>query len=385
MTNQVKDPKCQFWCWAIAAIAGVLIFIMLQSIAGKSFFAALVLGLIAFGLLGLLFNWLFCAPVPQLGARTSSSAANAGKTAAAAAGGAVAASAVSSASASAAVEKPAPAKAAPAASAEASAPAAASAAATASEASGAVASTSAAPAAEIKPSAALAGEADLAARRGEYKYEAPAEEAKPAAKGRKGKGAGKGKGTGSGKAAGANAAGDAVAKGKGKGGGKGKAAKANAAGDATASGTAKGKGKAAAGGAGKGQGAAAAKRKADRQAAKAAEAAAATPNYDGDGKLEGANEGKKPKLRKAARKGGPDDLKRIKGIGPKLEGVCHTMGVFHFDQIAAWTADEMAWVNANLEGFKGRAARDKWVEQAKTLAAGGETEFSKRVDKGSVY
>jgi NADH-quinone oxidoreductase subunit E len=61
------------------------------------------------------------------------------------------------------------------------------------------------------------------------------------------------------------------------------------------------------------------------------------------------------------------------------------MGVYHFDQIAAWTATEMAWVNANLQGFKGRATRDNWVEQAKTLAAGGETEFSKRVDKGSVY
>ena len=61
------------------------------------------------------------------------------------------------------------------------------------------------------------------------------------------------------------------------------------------------------------------------------------------------------------------------------------MGFFHFDQIAAWTADELAWVNSNLEGFKGRATRDEWVAQAKLLAAGEDTEFSKRVDKGSVY
>ncbi len=61
------------------------------------------------------------------------------------------------------------------------------------------------------------------------------------------------------------------------------------------------------------------------------------------------------------------------------------MGFYHFDQIAAWTADEVAWVNANLQGFKGRVTRDNWVEQAKILAAGGETEFSKRVDKGDVY
>ena len=100
---------------------------------------------------------------------------------------------------------------------------------------------------------------------------------------------------------------------------------------------------------------------------------------------EGANEGTKPATLTAAREGGADDLKRIKGIGPKLEKLCNTMGFFHFDQIAAWTPEEMAWVNANLEGFKGRATRDKWIEQAKLLASGAETEFSKRVDKGSVY
>ena len=46
------------------------------------------------------------------------------------------------------------------------------------------------------------------------------------------------------------------------------------------------------------------------------------------------------------------------------------MGVFHFDQIAAWTPKELAWVDANLEGFKGRAVRDGWVEQSKKLASG---------------
>ena len=61
------------------------------------------------------------------------------------------------------------------------------------------------------------------------------------------------------------------------------------------------------------------------------------------------------------------------------------MGVFHFDQISSWGAAEVAWVDANIEGFKGRATRDDWVAQAKTLAAGGETEFSTRVGKGGVY
>jgi len=83
----------------------------------------------------------------------------------------------------------------------------------------------------------------------------------------------------------------------------------------------------------------------------------------------------------AAREGGPDDLKRIKGIGPKLEMMCNSLGFYHYDQIAAWTDAELGWVDENLEGFKGRATRDAWVEQAKVLAAGGETEFSARADK----
>lgn len=94
---------------------------------------------------------------------------------------------------------------------------------------------------------------------------------------------------------------------------------------------------------------------------------------------------KKPRVLKAARRGRPDDLKMIKGVGPKLEALLHALGFFHFDQIAAWTMAELAWVDDNLEGFKGRASRDGWIEQARILAAGGKTEFSARVAKGEVY
>ncbi|HMQ93754.1 MAG TPA: endonuclease [Amaricoccus sp.] len=87
----------------------------------------------------------------------------------------------------------------------------------------------------------------------------------------------------------------------------------------------------------------------------------------------------------AARGGAADDLKRIKGVGPKLEALLNSLGYYHFDQIAAWSAAEVAWIDAHLEGFHGRATRDEWVPQAKLLAAGEETEFSKRVDKGDVY
>lgn len=78
----------------------------------------------------------------------------------------------------------------------------------------------------------------------------------------------------------------------------------------------------------------------------------------------------KPKSLSAARGGKADDLKLVKGIGPKLEILCNKLGFYHFEQIANWTAAEIAWVDENLEGFKGRVTRDEWVVQARDLAAG---------------
>ena len=83
-------------------------------------------------------------------------------------------------------------------------------------------------------------------------------------------------------------------------------------------------------------------------------------------------EGTRPAALESARDGGPDDLKKIKGVGPKLEEMLNAMGFYNFDQIAHWTEAEVAWVDDNLEGFKGRVSRDGWVEQAKLLAAGEE-------------
>ena len=70
---------------------------------------------------------------------------------------------------------------------------------------------------------------------------------------------------------------------------------------------------------------------------------------------------------------GPDDLKLIKGVGPVLEEMLHGLGYFHFAQIAAWTPEEVAWVEENLEGFHGRVTREGWVEQARELAEEGDT------------
>lgn len=98
-----------------------------------------------------------------------------------------------------------------------------------------------------------------------------------------------------------------------------------------------------------------------------------------------ARAGKKPRTMKAPRKAGADDLKMIKGVGPKMEKLLNSLGFFHFDQVAKWTTDEVLWVDQNLEGFKGRVSRDNWVQQAGVLASGGVTEFASRVKKGGVY
>jgi NADH-quinone oxidoreductase subunit E len=78
----------------------------------------------------------------------------------------------------------------------------------------------------------------------------------------------------------------------------------------------------------------------------------------------------KPELLKKARGNKADDLKLIWGVGPALEKLLNSMGIWHFDQIAAWSAKELAWVDSRLEGFKGRAKRDEWVKQSKKLATG---------------
>jgi len=78
-----------------------------------------------------------------------------------------------------------------------------------------------------------------------------------------------------------------------------------------------------------------------------------------------------------------DDLKRISGIGPKNEDQLNALGIFTFEQIAAWTPENVKWVEGYLS-FRGRIGREDWVGQAKTLASGAETEFSKRVDAGDV-
>ena len=77
--------------------------------------------------------------------------------------------------------------------------------------------------------------------------------------------------------------------------------------------------------------------------------------------------------------GEPDDLKKISGVGPVLEKKLNALGIYRFSQVAAFTPEQIEAVDQRLN-FKGRIERDDWLSQAATLAAGGETESSKKAE-----
>lgn len=75
----------------------------------------------------------------------------------------------------------------------------------------------------------------------------------------------------------------------------------------------------------------------------------------------------RPQGRETARRGKADDLTRIAGIGEALQDQLFALGVFHYDQIAVWTAEEAAWVGEKLS-FPGRVEREEWVKHAVALS-----------------
>jgi NADH-quinone oxidoreductase subunit E len=90
--------------------------------------------------------------------------------------------------------------------------------------------------------------------------------------------------------------------------------------------------------------------------------------------------GIRPSALPGARAGEADDLKRINGIGPKLEEVLNQLGIYHYDQIGQWTPQNVEWMDGYLR-FRGRIEREAWVDQAKRLARGEATPFSKEYDQ----
>lgn len=292
MSSNQSASNCRKTCWYAAALAGVVLAVLLMLVGGWGFVTAVLGGIVGAIILGAVLTWTLCKDQAQDVEQAQGSAAPA--TAAVASGAATAAAAshvADEATDSEGTSRPEP------------------------VAEPATASSIIADANEgaeqtlLKPSTSLAGEAELAERKGSWRYEAPKSDASATA----------------------------VA--------------ATAAASVATSET----------------------------------DASAGVDYDGDGVIEGAAEGTRPAALDGPRDGAADDLKQIKGVGPKMETLLNSLGFYHFDQVAGWSADEVAWVDANLEGFKGRVSRDDWVKQAKVLAAGGETEFSKKVEKGGVY
>jgi len=72
-------------------------------------------------------------------------------------------------------------------------------------------------------------------------------------------------------------------------------------------------------------------------------------------------------LLKEAKERGKEKLSLIKGIGPVLEGKLNLLGIYHFEQIASWNAEEQAWINTQIF-FPKKVEREEWVRQAKELS-----------------
>ncbi len=105
-----------------------------------------------------------------------------------------------------------------------------------------------------------------------------------------------------------------------------------------------------------------------------------TSSYNNSNSL-GQEIGIRPSSLQAPRGGEVDDLKEISGIGLKIEEVLNSLGIYHFDQIADWEPENVEWIE-NYLSVKRRVLKEDWIGQARLLATGGQTEFSKKVRRG---
>ena len=94
------------------------------------------------------------------------------------------------------------------------------------------------------------------------------------------------------------------------------------------------------------------------------------------------SENMKPVLLSKPGAGGAEDLKRIKGVGKVLEKRLHKLGIYHYEQIAALTDDNILWLTDFVSFPEGRIENEDWVGQARTLAEGKRTDYSDRFDSG---
>ena len=94
------------------------------------------------------------------------------------------------------------------------------------------------------------------------------------------------------------------------------------------------------------------------------------------GKVDGGKSVRKPRRLFEASEDPPDDLKLIMGVGPVLEKTLNAIGITTYRQVAALTPEQIEAVEAEA-GFKGRIARNNWLQQAEVLARGGVEEYRK--------
>lgn len=106
---------------------------------------------------------------------------------------------------------------------------------------------------------------------------------------------------------------------------------------------------------------------ASAQAAPRAEDPLAVTDEDAEAPAPAPQPRKKPPVLAAPRNGAPDDLTLIEGVSALQQSTLYAIGVYHFDQIADWTPENVAWIDNYLR-LRGRIDEEEWVEQAAALA-----------------
>lgn len=91
----------------------------------------------------------------------------------------------------------------------------------------------------------------------------------------------------------------------------------------------------------------------------------------------------KPLILSTPRQSGRDNFLKIRGIDETTMKLLNETGIYHFDQVSKWNTKNCAWIEEYLH-FHGRIRKEKWVEQAKILAEGNETEYSLKVENGEL-
>lgn len=78
----------------------------------------------------------------------------------------------------------------------------------------------------------------------------------------------------------------------------------------------------------------------------------------------------KPPVLQAPRHGAPDDFTLIEGVSLLQQTTLYSLGVFHYDQVAAWSDEHVAWIDNYLR-LRGRIDDQEWREQAAALSREG--------------